>query len=154
MKRSFIFLLTITFLILSCTTKKETLETESLNKIELPTDSLSELRVLMYTMEAQMHVLKNDIKNKKTIDSSYFKNYQDLFTAQASEHVKRDSMFTHFGNDFLNQYNSLTKNSTPLGIIDQYNAVVISCVSCHQTFCPGPIMRIEKLKLKQQKFQN
>ena len=31
------------------------------------------------------------------------------------------------------------------GRIDAYNNVVTGCVACHQTYCPGPVKRLQKL---------
>ena len=147
MIKSFISLLTIAVLMLSCSVKKEKPEAEPQNALKQNTESLSELRVLMYTMESKMQLLKKDIKEQKSIDSSYFNDYQRMFSVPASAHVKRDSIFTHFGSDFLDQFNTLTKNNHPDSINDQYNTVINSCVTCHKTYCPGPVTRIQKLLL-------
>jgi hypothetical protein len=32
--------------------------------------------------------------------------------------------------------------------IDAFNAVLVTCVGCHQDHCPGPIERIEKIAIQ------
>lgn len=145
--KKLISLLAIVTLIIGCSTNKESTETKTKEVSNIGVDMPSELTVYMHTMEAKLQLIKKDISDQKVIDSTYFNDYKGIFSVTASDHVIRDSAFTHFGNNFLSQFSDLTKNNRPDSINDQYNAVVNSCVTCHKTYCPGPVERIQKLLL-------
>lgn len=56
-------------------------------------------------------------------------------------------------NQMADQFKTMTdflRMAPPQDYIINFNGVINSCVNCHKSFCPGPIKRIEKLKIAEQ----
>ncbi len=70
-----------------------------------------------------------------------------MFVAKPTEgKIKDQTKFDGLAENF--QFSAMMARSAQPG--DEalnFNALVNSCIKCHQAFCPGPIKRIQKLKL-------
>lgn len=104
----------------------------------------SELAELMRKMDADFTLIKTALKKREEITLEL--NYTKIHTATPTDADVRTNDFTLMANAFLESVNRFTQ-ATAAEKENTYSAIITSCVSCHQHFCPGPIKRIEKLKL-------
>ena len=100
-----------------------------------------------------MRHLETDVKGwRETVAQGGTVEYQpamfdSMFTATPTDGKIGDSvLFNNLGNLFKQEVQALS-TSTPEDLSNHYNLMVTACVNCHRNFCPGPIKRIEKLKL-------
>ena len=75
--------------------------------------------------------LQLDYSNMKNVDKTDPSVSGDVFNAMA------DSFLATL--DQMKKENQFSK--------EDFNLVINSCMTCHQQFCPGPIVRIKKLKI-------
>lgn len=109
-----------------------------------PTDS--ELTLYMRHLEKEAHQWRDSVLsgsavaiNPQMIDSMY--------TATPTDGKIGDSLlFNELGGLFNAEVQGLTNASTA-DLTKHYNLMVTACVNCHRNFCPGPIKRIERLRI-------
>ncbi len=132
--KTFIFLLIFSFVYtLSCTKKKQEY-----------TDS--ELTLLMREMEIEMMEVKEQIKKGEKPNISNI--YQKILSSHSTEPQKSASAeFKLYAESFLSALETLEK-SNPESLSEKYELMVTTCMNCHRSMCPGPMVRIEKLYLK------
>ena len=104
----------------------------------------SELALLMRAMYEEALYLRQQIELgepfKVTVD------HEKMLTAQATEPEKAASPeYKAFANVYI-QTMKVFKTAPKEDLPDLYNNLVASCTSCHQAMCPGPLVKIEKLK--------
>lgn len=119
---------------------------ENSNRKE-PVYEISELVLLMRKMEDQMKTIRGKIAEGKAVEDTLFRDYSGLFTVKASRHIMRDSVYTQLGNDFLKAFGKLTNGKKDPHPVQSYNHTIETCIACHRRYCPGPVMRIGRLKL-------
>ena len=94
-----------------------------------------------------MKSMREQIQQQNGLDASMYNDYSGIFSVKASDHVDRDSVFFAFGNHFLTTYKTATEGSNEEAVVESYNNIVQTCVTCHRSYCPGPVSRINKLRL-------
>ena len=109
---------------------------------------VSQLVTLMFEMEADMKLIRSELIGDSTAWSVNSKTYESLFTSKTSKDVKIDSVFIVNGKSFLNEWDALSHARTKDSARTHFNNAVNACVSCHQSYCPGPVARIKKLRIK------
>ena len=109
---------------------------------------VSELVRLMFEMEADMNLIRSGLIGDSTTLQLNGKTYKNLFTSKTSKDVKIDSAFVANGKSFLKELNSLSRANTRDAARTFFNNAVNACVSCHESYCPGPVPRIKKLRVK------
>lgn len=126
-------------LIVSCTyeTKPEKEKKDAVN----PNGS-SELAITMREMMDFSQQLKSDIENKKS-PGQYPESIRKILTAKETEGMISDrEVFTGYANHYLSSLDSVYAEGD---VVVHYNGMVTSCVSCHSSYCQGPIPTIKKL---------
>ena len=105
----------------------------------------SELSLLMREMFEDAMRMKGEVKNGKTPD--VLKKFKKIHTAEATEPEKAESdEFKAFADSYLAAVDALEK-SKPDEAAVFYRGMVESCMNCHRSMCPGPMVRIKKLRL-------
>ena len=105
----------------------------------------SELAVLMREMFDEGALIKEGILNGEPVEFKV--NYEEMLTAEATEPEKAASdEYKQFASSYLSMVNAMKEGDTETGH-DTYNGMVESCVQCHKAMCPGPLVKINKLKL-------
>ncbi len=105
----------------------------------------SELAILMRKMAAGLDSAKQDILNHREV-RPLPDNIATILTAKKTDPNLDLTVFDPLAQKYLasvkDYYSSTaeTKNHN-------YNSVVKACVTCHESFCGGPIKRIKKLLL-------
>ena len=110
---------------------------------------MSELASMMRDMQEVSEELRARIIEGDTSDLPRLSfDLQEMKTAEATEPSMKEPPFDaytdHFDNAFREIYNSELSKKTA------YNNMIESCLTCHQSFCSGPIKAINKLKIEEQ----
>lgn len=106
----------------------------------------SELALLMREMFDDGLRIKQQIM--KGEQPEILKKFEKILTAEATEPEKAASQkYKHFANTYLESLESL-KNARGEEAGNLYQVMVQNCMNCHNAMCPGPMVKIKKLYLK------
>jgi cytochrome c556 len=110
---------------------------------QYPNES-SELAVLMRDMFEDAERMKADIAAGKTPSPQV--DYERILSATATEPDKAASPeFKAFADSYISVMHSFNNaNAEEAGGI--FSDMVSTCTNCHESMCPGPLVRINKLK--------
>jgi len=103
----------------------------------------SELALLMRKMYDNMEFAGKQINSGIEISDSLVTGYETILTAEATNPDEIDSKFYGFANGWLGEIEVLRNEKS----LENYNAIMNACVNCHQSYCPGPIPKIKRLKI-------
>lgn len=103
----------------------------------------SELALLMRKMYDNMELAGKQINSGIEISDTLLVGYETILTAEATNPGEIDAKYYGFANGWLSEVEVL-KNEKSLV---HYNAIMNACVNCHQSYCPGPIPKIKRLKI-------
>ncbi len=106
----------------------------------------SELVVLMRKMYEENKVLKEKIKNGE-LPEAMPEDYNNILTATPTRPEEIKQSFFSMANLYLDNYKVMT-NADKNNVLSAYNNLISTCVACHQSYCMGPIPKIEKLYIK------
>lgn len=104
---------------------------------------MSEMALLMEQMYVDNMRLKEAILTGDAVVDSLPAYYLSLERATMTDPSDRDLFFTTQLNLFLKAQRIVYED--PLDKKEHFNAMVASCIACHQVKCGGPIERIKKL---------
>ncbi len=104
---------------------------------------MSEMALLMEQMYVDNMRIKAAILAEDTIADSLPSYYLNLEKATLTDPTDRDLFFTTQLNLFLRAQRLVYEE--PQNRKQHFNAMVESCIACHQVKCGGPIERIKKL---------
>ena len=133
-------------LFLACENQSETKKEQpsSVNKKSLNPNGDSELALLMRDMYSEAERIKEQIAEGEKITISL--DHGKILTAHATEPEKAASKeFKAFSQLYLNNIEQL-KDSKGEEASKYFSKLVDNCMSCHQAICPGPLVKIKKLK--------
>lgn len=117
---------------------------ETTEEDEVQMRKVSELAALMRTMHAELKAARPQLQQGASLPGDFWSDYGTMITAQSTPGmVKNRDKFESFAESYLYQVEILKTDPT----VKHFNAVVSSCVSCHQQYCMGPIDKIEKLTI-------
>lgn len=105
----------------------------------------SELALLMRTMHEELLAVKGWVKSGEKIPDSLNLTYEKIKTAHKTKGMGEGPEFNAFSTIFLTRMDSLEKVQD----IETYNQMVQACLDCHNNYCPGPIPKIKKMKIKE-----
>ena len=109
--------------------------------------SESELSKLMREMAEDMKKMKVAVSKGKTL-KKWGEDYKSIRTAKPSAESKKGEHFEEYSTAFLTQVDRMSKaEKEDPALKTKYNSLVQSCIRCHETYCPGPISMLRKLKL-------
>lgn len=78
--------------------------------------------------------------------------HADMKTAQATKPADIKASYQGYAEAYLIQLEELKErlrtNVDRAERLEAFNAALTTCVACHQEHCPGPISRIEKIKVQ------
>ncbi|MEZ4684706.1 MAG: hypothetical protein R3B47_01120 [Bacteroidia bacterium] len=107
----------------------------------------SELALLMRDMfkdswKARQAVLKGENPGLDV------ETLERIHSAQATEPEKAASpAFAAMSDTYLAAVKALNAASDSAGLSKNYSLMIKQCEVCHQQFCPGPLVKIQKLRL-------
>lgn len=105
-------------------------------------DDESELARLMRTMYDDAETIRKAVLEKRPPED-FREKFRAIHTAQPTDPDVRNENFAAFGNGFLIALDRLYQNEGDQ--VQNFNTMVLSCIACHQRYCPGPIGKIKKL---------
>lgn len=112
----------------------------------------SELALNMREIFDQTKLIKESIHNGKlVIPENYIQNIKAFHTSVPTDPEVKVDLFFQFTDVLEATASELSKQNTVEEQEMYYKRVVNTCIQCHQSFCPGPIRRINKLKLSKKK---
>lgn len=106
----------------------------------------SELALLMREMFEESYEMKKLLQEGKKLPS--IKKFEKIHTAVATEPEKAASEeYQLFAKSYQQLLQNL-ENAKPEHRVESFNQVVTGCMNCHRALCPGPMVRIKKLYVK------
>jgi hypothetical protein len=106
----------------------------------------SELALLMRAMHEQSAQWKKALENEE-ISLQFPSGYHNLFTAEPTNPAEMDEKFYAFAKEFITETENFT--NAPIHLQkEKFNLMIQSCITCHESYCRGPIQKISKLKIE------
>ena len=136
-KYLFITLSIITFL--SCSSSKESRNPA----VIIDPNPTSEMAQLMREMTIELDKIKIRLQNNEILENNCL-DFALIHEAEVTDisfnkpHIMPMSKAFHY---VVNEFNKEPN-------IKNYNSIINNCVSCHQLSCQGPLMKINKLTIK------
>lgn len=102
------------------------------------------MALMMRAIYQQSAEMREWVEAGKPLDSTHFR-FLDFHQLEPTDSTVLVEVFYEHNQNFKAAFNDLIE----AGAADKekYNTLLTKCVSCHEDFCPGPIKRINKLKL-------
>lgn len=102
------------------------------------------MALMMRAIYQQSAEMREWVEAGKPLDSTHFR-FLDFHQLEPTDSTVLVEVFYQHNQNFKAAFNDLLE----AGVADKekYNTLLTKCVSCHEDFCPGPIKRINKLKL-------
>jgi len=112
------------------------------------TVSESQLSKLMRFMANDFKTIRTKvIANEKLPE--YQKKYKKILTAKASADSKKGEHYIEYAQLFLKQYDRFYNCEKSIQK-KEFNNLVSTCIRCHESYCPGPLTMIKKIKISQE----
>ena len=137
------------------TTQNDTTAVNDSVATEKPADSSTggmtmyeptEMALLMRGLFDSVNVYKQRLEAGETPEPTFLTALENIHGAELTKPEIAGPQLTGFTNYFMEQAEALA-TSHPDSIQSHYTNMVNACIDCHKPFCPGPIVRINKLKL-------
>lgn len=106
----------------------------------------SELALLMRQMFDESMAAKKLIQEGKPAPD-FSDQFVTIHTAQETDSTVRTEEFRAMSELFLSQVEQL-ENAPEEDRVTAHNNMVASCLACHKVYCPGPMVKIKKLRIK------
>lgn len=134
------FLLFLVFLGSCSNEQKENASKKEKKQFEMYEHSeMASMMLYMFDFNKQ---LKAEIQSDKSL-SDFPKEFEQISELKMTDgHVKDDFFEQHIAS-FLNHQKEIYAN--PKNRVENFNAMVESCIACHKVKCTGPIPKIKQL---------
>lgn len=114
---------------------------------ELEMYESSELADLMNSMYQRNLAIGEDIE-AGNLPESFPEDFYRIHTAEATPGMLHDTaFFNQTAKQYLANMKKITEAKTQKEAKIAYNDMVMTCASCHQVYCQGPLAKIRKMKL-------
>ncbi|MCA1762538.1 MAG: hypothetical protein LC664_06060 [Flavobacteriales bacterium] len=142
MKTAFLSFL-ILALVWACASSGKT-DADEKPKADMNQSDASELALLMRTIHQDAKSWRAAIENGDLV-SREIDIYQKMVESTPTKPDVKGPAFEGFAKHYQMQIDSLTAAKDISLAADAYNNLVSSCITCHESFCPGPVKTIKKL---------
>lgn len=114
-------------------------------KTDLNPNGSSELAAAMRDMVASLEMLRTEITagEKPSPFNPDFRNLPDMEPTKGM--IENPEVFAGLSKGFFVTWDSLYMPEA--NYKQQFNSLVNACVNCHESYCHGPIPRIQKLAI-------
>lgn len=136
-----LFSLFLLAVVVSCSQKEKKNVSET---IKYPNQD-APLALLMREMFVDMEEIKVSVEEGKSI-KQYLEKHKEILTARPTDISVKSEAFQTMGMAYLASLKQL-ENSKKEELRSNYQLLVNSCLACHNNFCPGPVKRINLLKI-------
>ncbi len=141
MKQLTVLAIFLLFAVIFVACSQETEKKQAVAKSEvLPAKPMALMMRAIYEQSAEM---RDWVEDGKPLDSSYFR-FMEFHTLEPTDSTVLVAVFYEHNQDFKAAFEALIAAGPNK---EKYNALLTQCVSCHEDFCPGPIKRINKLRI-------
>ena len=136
----------VLFIYSACSTQEKKEEKEVKMEQSVNPNGDSELAILMRQMADEAELIKAQIEKGETPKVSV--DYNEILTATATEPEKKaTAAYGAFAEAHI-QNMQLLEDSDTARMLSLYDNMINNCINCHQELCPGPLVRIEKMKME------
>jgi hypothetical protein len=145
----FVFCGTALFLTLSCQSESKSNHTEVpiREKAVVNPNGDSELSLLMRSMTDFMEKSKGNLEKGLDIQDCP-EEFVRLSTAKETEGIIRDrNHFNAYSDQWLSDLEKMC-SSKGQEQVQAYEQLRVSCLNCHQSYCQGPIPKIQRLTVQ------
>lgn len=101
------------------------------------------MAMMMRAIYEQSKDMRGKIVEGEALDSSFY-HFMEFHKLEPTDSTVLIEVFYEHNEDFKAAFENLLRSSNK----ETYNAMLTQCVSCHEDFCPGPIKRINKLRIE------
>ncbi len=129
----------VSVVLISCQKQEKAVETIKYPNQDAP------LALLMREMFLDMEEIKEKVGNAEEI-KSYLKKHEAILTAKPTDPGVKTEKFNTMGMAYLANLKILEEGSKE-ELLENYKSLVSTCLACHTSYCPGPVKRINLLKL-------
>lgn len=106
--------------------------------------TVSELAAFMRNMHSELKVARQFVKDSVVIPDTVWLDFAKVVEMESTAGMIKDQdHFNGYAQLFLQRVKELKDDPS----VEAYNAVISNCVSCHQNYCMGPIIKIKKLEI-------
>mgnify|MGYP001229008037 CR=1 FL=1 len=135
MKKTIYFIPLI--LLLNCST-----EESSEKKIIIDPNPTSEMAQLMRDMTNELASIRERLINEEDLDQNLL-NFALIHEQEVTDPSFQKPHIQPMSEAYAYAVDAFNENPTK----SNYTAIINNCLSCHQLSCPGPVVRIKKLQL-------
>jgi PBP1b-binding outer membrane lipoprotein LpoB len=156
MKKLLYSFVALTFLVIvGCSEQKTNKPTEEVKEekiMDLPEVESpqmvkrSELSEVMRNMFNELRVFSDNYEKGKTLAAEQVENFSKIITAKPTAPSDTSGAYKSMAQRMINSFGNLSNTET--STIANYNNMIGTCIACHSIQCPGPILVIKNLKLK------
>lgn len=100
------------------------------------------MAMMMRAIYEQSKDMRGRVIEGEGLDSSFY-HFMAFHELEPTDSTVLIDVFYNHNEDFKAAFEKLLRSSNK----ETYNAMLTQCVSCHEDFCPGPIKRINKLRI-------
>ncbi len=126
-------------------TKEQTQKQEESKELEMYEES--ELASLMRKMYEDNVAIGKMLKND-SLPASFPQDFLHIHDAVASKGMLEDrTTFDGFAATYVENMKKMEQATTVAEARIAYNDLVMTCASCHQIYCQGPLPKIKRMKL-------
>lgn len=135
-------------MIISCNKNNGAAENNNESLIELKEPVDSELTLMMREMFDEVQHIRQQLADGDSVEVVL--NHSLILEANSTDPgVATSAEYQAFARYYLQTLENLNI-SNPSQLNSNYEIMVNSCIVCHKSVCPGPITRIETLKIVMQ----
>lgn len=125
--------------------KTEALDTQ-LASTEVKMAEWSELAILMRQIHKDAKQWKKMLEAGELVTDSA-NIYKQLVESTPTDKTVKGPAFEAFAMNYQQALNEFIETNDMVMAKEKYNNLVSTCISCHQSYCPGPVKTIKKLYL-------
>ena len=106
----------------------------------------SELALLMRQMYFDADTIKQQIiNNSGNVTDEFISKLEEVHKADPTDPTVKTPEFEAFNKLLISTAKAAQEDEQ--NKVTGFNSLVARCIDCHQSFCPGPIVRIKKLEI-------
>jgi hypothetical protein len=130
------FLIILLFFMFSCSDKEK-------KQTIIDPNNTSEMALLMRDMFTHLETIKGKIENGESLSLEQL-DFEIIHKQKATD----ESFLKEGLVPMSKEYSLVVKDFNENPTKNNYKSIVNTCISCHQSLCPGPLERIDNLILK------
>jgi cytochrome c553 len=107
----------------------------------------SELAKTMRELYNELKLTRDSLNAGYEVTPRLIEQVEKIHTAVPTEADKTDETYHAMADLFITSYKAYA--AAKENQVEAYNAMIETCVACHQQKCPGPVKTIKKLMVKE-----